>query len=131
VANLSPLRTRKVIQSRSDVASYRSGSMARSGPALRRAAEYGDGWYVSPAEAGSKIGRIEQVLSENGGKRSDLEIAVSPYTQPLTVDDLKRYRDAGADEVELIFLDAPNDERDVIRQLESLAREFVEPASKL
>ena len=55
---------------------------------------------------------------------------MSPYTQPITVDDLKRYRDAGADEVELIFLDAPDDERVVIRQLERLAREFVEPASK-
>jgi len=104
-----------------------------SGPALRRAAEYGDGWYglnVSPAEASSKIKRIEQLLGEKGRKRSKLEIAVSPYTQPITVDDLKRYRDAGADEVELIFLDAPNDEREVIRQLEKLAREFVEPASK-
>jgi probable F420-dependent oxidoreductase len=104
-----------------------------SGPALRRAAEYGDGWFglnISPAEASSKIKRIEQLLGENGRQRSDLEIAVSRYTQPITVDDLKRYRDAGADEVELIFLDAPNDEREVIRQLERLAHEFVEPASK-
>jgi hypothetical protein len=56
---------------------------------------------------------------------------VSPYTRPITVDDLKRYRDAGADEVELIFLDVPDDEREVVRELERLAREFVEPASKL
>jgi probable F420-dependent oxidoreductase len=105
-----------------------------SGPALRRVAEYGDGWCglnVSPAEATSKIKRIEQLVSEYGRKRSDLEIAVSPYTRPITVDDLKRYRDAGADEVELIFLDVPDDEREVIRELERLAREFVEPASKL
>jgi probable F420-dependent oxidoreductase len=105
-----------------------------SGPALRRVAEYGDGWCglnVSPTEATSKIKRIEQLVSEYGRKRSDLEIAVSPYTRPITVDDLKRYRDAGADEVELIFLDVPDDEREVIRELERLAREFVEPASKL
>jgi probable F420-dependent oxidoreductase len=105
-----------------------------SGPALRRVAEYGDCWYglnVSPAEATSKIKRIEQLVRQYGRKRSDLEIAVSPYTRPITVDDLKRYRDAGADEVELIFLDVPDDEREVIRELERLAREFVEPASKL
>jgi probable F420-dependent oxidoreductase len=105
-----------------------------SGPALRRVAEYGDGWYglnVSPAEATSKIKRIEQLVRQYERKRSDLEIAVSPYTRPITVDDLKRYRDAGADEVELIFLDVPDDEREVIRELERLAREFVEPASKL
>jgi len=96
-------------------------------------AEYGDGWCglnVSPTEATSKIKRIEQLVSEYGRKRSDLEIAVSPYTRPITVDELKRYRDAGADEVELIFLDVPDDEREVIRELERLAREFVEPASK-
>jgi probable F420-dependent oxidoreductase len=104
-----------------------------SAPALRRAAEYGDGWYglnISPAEAASKIKRIEQLLTEKGRKRADLEIAVSPYTRPITVDDLKRYRDAGADEVELIFLEAPDDEREVVRQLERLARDFVEPAAK-
>jgi alkanesulfonate monooxygenase SsuD/methylene tetrahydromethanopterin reductase-like flavin-dependent oxidoreductase (luciferase family) len=100
---------------------------------LRRAAEYGDGWYglnVSPEEAASKIRRIDQLLRENGRQRAELEIAVSPYTRPITVDDLKRYRDSGADEVELIVLDAPQNEREVIRHLERLAREFVEPASK-
>jgi probable F420-dependent oxidoreductase len=104
-----------------------------SNPALRRAAEYGDGWYglnISPEEAASKIKRIEQLLRENGRKRSDLELAVSPYTRPITVDDLKRYRDAGADEVELIFLDPAADDQGIIQQLEKLAREFVESAAK-
>lgn len=105
-----------------------------SGPALRRVAEYGDGWFglnISPAEAESKIDRIAQLLRQNGRKRSDLEIAVSPYTRPITLDDLKRYRDAGADEVELVFLEAPGGERELIQHLERLAREFVEPAAKL
>lgn len=105
-----------------------------SGPALRRVAEYGDGWFglnLSTAEAATRIKRIEQLLPEYGRKRSDLEIAVSPYTQACTVDDLKRYRDAGADEVEVIFLDPPNDEREVVLQLERLAREFVDPAANL
>ena len=103
-------------------------------PALRRVAEYGDGWFglnISPAEAQSKIKRLEQLLRESGRQRSDVEIAVSPYTQAVTVDDLKRYRDAGADEVELIFLGAPNDERELISHLERLAREFVEPAAAI
>jgi probable F420-dependent oxidoreductase len=105
-----------------------------SGPALRRVAEYGDGWFglnVSPEEAASKIRRIEQLLRDNGRKRSDVELAVSPYLRHITVDDLKRYRDAGADEVELVFLEAPQDERGIVQQLERLAREFVEPAAKL
>ena len=105
-----------------------------SGPALRRVAEYGDGWFglnVSPQEAASKIRRIEQLLRENGRQRSDVELAVSPYLQHITVDDVKRYRDAGADEVELVFLEAPQEERGIVEQLERLAREFVEPAAKL
>jgi probable F420-dependent oxidoreductase len=105
-----------------------------SGPALRRVAEYGDGWFglnVSPQEAASKIRRIEQLLGENGRQRSEVELAVSPYLRPITADDLKRYRDAGADEVELVFLEAPQNEREIVQQLERLAREFVEPGAQL
>jgi probable F420-dependent oxidoreductase len=105
-----------------------------SGPALRRVAEYGDGWFglnLDPNEAASKIRRIEQLLRENGRLRSDVELAVSPYVRPITLDDLKRYRDGGADEVELVFLQAPQDEREIVQQLEKLARDFVEPAAKI
>jgi len=105
-----------------------------SAPALRRVAEYGDGWFglnISPEEAATKIRRIEQILSESGRRRSDVELAVSPYLRPITIDDLKRYRDAGADEVELIFLQAPQDERGIVQHLETLARQFVDPAAKL
>jgi alkanesulfonate monooxygenase SsuD/methylene tetrahydromethanopterin reductase-like flavin-dependent oxidoreductase (luciferase family) len=50
--------------------SWCSSSTARI--TLRHAAEYGDGWFglnISPAEAGSNIKRLEQLLSENGHKR--------------------------------------------------------------
>ena len=78
-----------------------------SRPPLRRVAEYGNGWCgfnLMPDEAAAKIKRIEDLLKANGRKRSDLELAVSPYTKPIKPDDLKRYRDAGADEVVLIKL---------------------------
>src|SRR5438552_2185478 len=71
-------------------------------PALRRVGEYGDGWIgfnLTPDEAATKIKRIEEILKANGRKRSDLHLAVSPYIKPVRPDDLKRYRDAGADEV--------------------------------
>jgi probable F420-dependent oxidoreductase len=105
-----------------------------SAPALRRVAQYGDGWFglnISPEEAATKIRRIEQILRESGRSRSDVELAVSPYLRPITIDDLKRYRDAGADEVELIFLEAPKDERGIVQHLETLAGQFVDPAAKL
>lgn len=105
-----------------------------SGPALRRVAEYGDGWIgfnLAPDEAAAKIKRIEELLKANGRKRSEVELEVSPYNKPMKPDDLKRYRDAGADEVALVVFDLPSTEREIVARLERLAREFVEPAAKL
>lgn len=105
-----------------------------SGPALRRVAQYGDGWVgfnLSPDEAAAKIKRIEDLLKANGRKRSEIELAVSPYTKPITQDDLKRYRDAGVEEVVLIKLRPPRAEDEMVKDLEQIARDWVEPAAKL
>jgi probable F420-dependent oxidoreductase len=105
-----------------------------SGPALRRVAEYGDGWCgfnLTPEEAAAKIKRIEELLKANGRKRSDVELAVSPYTKPIKPDDLKRYRDAGADEVVLLRLRPPRAEAETISDLEAIAREWIEPAARI
>jgi probable F420-dependent oxidoreductase len=105
-----------------------------SAPALRRVAEYGDGWCgfnLTPDEAAAKIRKIEELLKANGRKRSDIEIAVSPYSKPITKDDLKRYRDAGADEVVLITLRPPRAEAETVSDLEKIARDWVEPAAAL
>jgi len=105
-----------------------------SAPALRRVAEYGNGWCgfnLTPDEAAAKIRKIEELLKANGRKRSDIEIAVSPYSKPITKDDLKRYRDAGADEVVLINLRPPRAEAENLADLEKIAREWVEPAAAL
>jgi probable F420-dependent oxidoreductase len=105
-----------------------------SNPALRRVAEYGDGWIgfnLLPDQAAEKIKRIEELLKANGRKRSDVCLAVSPYTNPIKIDDLKRYRDAGVEEIALLASSRPRTERDMIAGLEQMAREFVEPAAKL
>jgi alkanesulfonate monooxygenase SsuD/methylene tetrahydromethanopterin reductase-like flavin-dependent oxidoreductase (luciferase family) len=105
-----------------------------SAPALRRVAEYGDGWIgfnLSPDEAAAKIRRIEELLKAAGRKRSDVHLAVSPYTNPIKPDDLKRYRDAGAEEVALVVFDMPATEREMVARLEQMARDFVETAAKL
>ena len=102
--------------------------------ALRRVAAYGDGWLgfkVMPAEAAEKIRQIETLLAANGRKRSDVTLAVSPYAEPITADDLARYRDAGADEVALLLRGRPASEADIVAGIERLARDFVEPAARL
>jgi probable F420-dependent oxidoreductase len=103
-------------------------------PALRRVGEYGDGWIgfnLLPDEAAAKIKRIEEILKASGRRRSDVHLAVSPYAKPVNTDDLKRYRDAGADEVVLLSMRAPSTVSDSIQRMEEMAREFVEPAGKL
>jgi probable F420-dependent oxidoreductase len=105
-----------------------------SGPALRRVAEYGDGWVgfnLSADETAAKIRRIEELLKANGRKRSDVELTVSPYTKPFGPDDLARYRDAGAEEVLPVLLDVPRTEAEMVKRMEQVARDFVEPAAKL
>jgi len=105
-----------------------------SGPALRRVAEYGDGWLgfrVSPDDAAAKVRRIEDLLRANGRSRADVTLSVSPYTLPIVTDDLKRYRDAGIDEVALLLRGRPQTQAEVIAGIERLARDFVEPAAKL
>ena len=102
-----------------------------SGPALRRVAEYGDGWIsfnLLPDQAAEKIKRIEELLRANGRKRSDVHLAVSPYTNPIKTEDLKRYRDAGVEEIALLS-GRPGTDREMVARLEQMAREFVEPAA--
>jgi len=105
-----------------------------SGPALRRVAEYGNGWVgfnLLPDEAAPKIRKLEELLRANGRKRSDVEIVVSPYTKPILADDLKRYRDAGVEEVVLANIRAPRTVEEAATRLEEAARAWLEPASKL
>jgi probable F420-dependent oxidoreductase len=104
-----------------------------SEPALRRVAEYGDGWLgfnLLPDQAAAKVKRIEELLRANGRGRSDVHLAVSPYTNRIKIDDLKRYRDAGVEEIALLS-GRPGSEREMVARLEQMAREFVEPAATL
>ncbi len=55
-------------------------------------------------------------------------LSLQPSNQ---TDDLKRYRDAGAEEVALVLTDIPATEREMIKGLERMARDFVEAAARL
>ncbi len=105
-----------------------------SGPALRRVAEYGNGWIgfnLAPDEALPKIRRIEELLRANGRERAGVELVVSPSGKPVTPDDLKRYRDAGVDELMLTGLRSPHTPEEAQAVVERAAREWLEPASRL
>jgi probable F420-dependent oxidoreductase len=105
-----------------------------SGPALKRVADYGNGWCgfnLSADEAAAKMKRLDELIKAAGRKRSEIYMALSPYTKPITRDDLKRYRDAGVDELGFIEFNPPTSERDMIAKMEQMARDWVEPAAKI
>jgi len=103
--------------------------------ALKRAAAYGNGWCgfnLTSAETTQAIGRLRELLDSNGRTSESFEFSVSP-TADATPDDLKRYRDAGIDELYLtpVFQRPVANEADITKLTEELARTWVEPALRL
>ena len=104
-----------------------------SGPALRRVAEYGTGWFgfnLSPEAAAAKIKRLSELLAERGRNLSTVDLIVSPYQREVTQDDLARYRDAGVNELVLVT-QLPAAQAGLEARLEQIARDCVVPAARL
>jgi probable F420-dependent oxidoreductase len=104
-------------------------------PALKRTAEYADGWFglkLSPEEAEEKIGRLRELLAENGREGEPFEIAVSP-AEGAGPEILPGLAAAGVDEVAL-WMDhfgGVTSAEAVPDLLGRLAAEWVEPAKEL
>jgi probable F420-dependent oxidoreductase len=104
-----------------------------SAPALRRVADYGNGWYgfnLTPDEAVRKIERLRGLVRENGRDMREIEVIVSPYLQQMRPDDLAKYRDAGVNEVVMLAA-IPEDESQIAARLEQTARDWLEPSRRL
>jgi probable F420-dependent oxidoreductase len=104
-----------------------------SAPALRRAAEAGDGWFgfnLTPEETKSKIARIRQYARAAGRDPEKLHLSISPgLGTSVDLDEVKRYRDAGVHQV--IVGSIPRDAQAVQGSIERLAEQIVVPAEKL
>jgi probable F420-dependent oxidoreductase len=104
-----------------------------SGPALKRTADIGDGWFgfnVGPDDAAPLVGKLHAMLKANRRDANEVEIVACPYTKKITADDLKTYAGAGVDEL-VILTTPPDDESQISGWIERLARDWVEPAAKL
>ncbi len=104
-----------------------------SAPAMRRVADHGVGWHafnLDPDEARERIQKLHALMREKGRNPKDVEIAVSPFRKRVTIDDLKRYRDVGVDEI-VIVTNPPENESDTADWVERVAEKWVVPASKL
>ena len=74
--------------------------------------------------------KLRTMLKANGRDAREVEIIACPYTKKITPDDLKKYGAAGVDEL-VILASPPDDESQISGWIERLARDWVEPASKI
>jgi len=104
-----------------------------STPALKRVAEVGNGWFgvnVTVEDAQSKIARIQQYAQAAGRSNVKFSFAVSPgLGLPVEMDQVKRYRDAGADQ--MIVGALSQDPKSIKGEIERLAEKLVVPSAKI
>jgi probable F420-dependent oxidoreductase len=104
-----------------------------SAPALRRVGEVGNGWFgvnVTPDDTKTKIARIKEYARAAGRNPDALSFTVSPgIGMSVELDAIKRYRDAGVDQVVLGSIAA--DSKSAKAEIDNIATKIVTPAVKL
>jgi probable F420-dependent oxidoreductase len=103
-----------------------------SDAALKRVADLGQGWFpfsITPDALAARRRDLERLLVARGRSIGEISLPVCPYLRPIDLDEVKRYRDAGADQVVLLAFAAGPD--DLSAALDNLAETIVEPARRL
>lgn len=98
-----------------------------SDAALRRVARHGQGWYAFGLDVetfAERLRSLERVLGAHDRRRGDVTVTACPFRHPSDCDAVRRYRDAGADQVVLFTADVTDAE--LVRRLDELARDVVE-----
>ena len=100
-----------------------------SAAAMRRAARHGDGWYSFnrlPDELDGPLERLDAMLAGEGRSRSDVQLTVSPYLNPVDAAAVEAYRARGVDR--LVVLCLAFDVDGLRTQLDHLVSTVLEPA---
>ncbi len=103
-----------------------------SNPALRRVAEFGQGWMgyrLTPDNLSERLQKLEVMLSEYDRSLDDIEIAISPYDGVLDLDTVKRFADLGVAQIILVGFAESLD--DMFRLLDVYAESVVIPGAEL
>ena len=93
--------------------------------ALRRVANFGQGWYgfnLTPAATAERVRRLAQLLEERDRALNDIEITVCPYLNPVDPDAVERYHEAGVDQLVVMVFTR------TIEKMEAQLDGFVESA---
>lgn len=103
-----------------------------SDAALRRVAEFGQGWMgyrLTPETLPERLHRLSAMLAERGRELADIEIAVSPYDARCDLDTVKRFAELGVGQLILVgFADSLDD---LMRQLDGIAETLIVPGTRL
>jgi probable F420-dependent oxidoreductase len=104
-----------------------------SDAALKRVADLGQGWFgfnIAPDDVAKRLEKLDGLLRERGRSRKDVFISASPPRQmQADLDLLKRYRDAGAEQV--IVVTVANGRDRLLATLDGFANRLVAPAGRL
>jgi alkanesulfonate monooxygenase SsuD/methylene tetrahydromethanopterin reductase-like flavin-dependent oxidoreductase (luciferase family) len=97
--------------------------------ALRRTAEYGNGWLAhrhTRETIQSPLERLGKALDKVGRTLDEIQISVA--RDPESLDDAAQWDEMGINRL-IVFPDARKTGGDVLRALEVFAEQFIEPAN--
>jgi probable F420-dependent oxidoreductase len=100
--------------------------------ALRRVARHGNGWFaaaVTPEVYAQGVADLRRICGEQGRDFDELSLVVGPPGGKATLDTMKAYRDAGAEQV-ILALSGRDLDR-FLGRLDGMAAELVAPAAAL
>lgn len=103
-----------------------------SNPALRRVAEFGQGWMgyrLTPETLPERLEKLTAMLSHYGRTLDDIEIAISPYDAHCDLDTIKRFAELGVAQIIVVgFADSMDD---MYRLLDGFASNLVVPGAAI
>lgn len=100
--------------------------------AMRRVARLGNGWFCvakQPHEFAESVSALQDICVEEERLPADIRLVASPPSGKATLDVVKAYRDAGADQV-VLALAGRGLER-FLSRLDEMAEQVVVPAAEL
>lgn len=103
-----------------------------SNPALRRVAEFGQGWMgyrLTPETLPERLEKLTAMLSHYGRTLDDIEIAISPYDAHCDLDTIKRFAELGVAQIIVVgFADSMDN---MHRLLDGFANNLVVPGAAI
>jgi len=101
-------------------------------PALRRVAEFGQGWYganLRPETLPAHLKRLDVLLKERGRTLDEIYLSIAPFGTRFDLDDVKRFADLGVKQIMLVGFGLTMENMDEV--LDDFAERFVVPGKDI